>query len=70
MYSVMRMGGKLYAMKTVDSLDDFNFDAQELERSQTFINEGTPVIFCEDLDDLDRLFLKPEAIEIIERNDD
>ena len=66
MFSVARMSGKLYAMKTVDSLDDFHFDEKALERSQVLIDEGTPVIFCEDLEDLTVLFTTPEDIEIIE----
>lgn len=65
MFSVTKMSGRFYAMKTVNSLDDFYFDEQELERSQTFINEGTPVVFCEDLEDLESMFGNIE-IEIVE----
>ena len=66
MFSVTRMSGKLYAMKTVDSLDDFHFDTEENVKNQTFINEGTPVILCEDLEDLESLFTSPEDVEVIE----
>jgi len=65
MFAVMRMSNKLYAMKTVESLDDLAYNDVELERTQTFINEGTPVIFCEDLEDLETLFTVPENVEII-----
>ena len=69
MFAIMRQSGKLYAVKTVDSLDDLAYDNTELERTQTYINEGTPVVFCEDLEDLEdleTLFIKPEDIEVIE----
>lgn len=69
MFSIMFMSGRFLAMKTVDNLDDFHFDEKELERNQTFIDEGTPVTFCEDLENFTNLLNElglPEDIEIIE----
>lgn len=67
MYSVIRMSGKLYAMKSANSFDDFIYDAEELERAETFVKQGEPIVFCEDLEDLESLFDKIEDIEIVEK---
>lgn len=66
MYAVTRMGGRLLAMKTVDTLDELYAEEKEFERVQTFINEGMPVVFCEDLEDLVSLFNLTNVSEMIE----
>ncbi len=62
MWTVIKMSGKLYAMKTVDSFDELYYDESEIGRAQEFVNTGTPVIFCEDLEELDTLF--PEGVDV------
>lgn len=66
MFSIVKMTGKLYAMKSVDSFDDFQTDPDEVERSDTFVRQGEPIIFCEELEDLEQLFGEPQEVEIIE----
>ena len=74
MYAVTRMSGRLLAMETVNTLDDLYLDEDEFLRVQTLINEGTPVIFCEDLDDLMTLFPNlqnsTEKVEVIYKDED
>ena len=67
MFSVVPMSNKLYAMKSADSFDDLCVDSDELERAETFITQGQPIIFCEDLEDLEAIFkCSLEEIEIVE----
>ena len=67
MFSVVPMSGKLYAMKSVDSFEELRFDENELERAETFVNQGQPIIFCEDLEDLKAVFkCSLDEIEIVE----
>ena len=56
MWSVVIMKGKSYAMKSVKSFGNLHQNDLEADRLQTFVGEGSPVIFCEDLEDLDLMF--------------
>ena len=58
------MSGRLFAMKTVDTFADLYFNEDEFTRLQTFVEEGTAVVFCEELEDLTKLF--PNSVEEIE----
>lgn len=55
--------GKYYGIELSEDLE------KEMEEIQTFVNEGTPVIIVNDLDDLDSLGIYPDEIEMIERDD-
>ena len=66
MFTVTRMSGKLYAMETVDALHDLAVEDSETERLDTLILQGTPVVFCSELEDLSELILDGGDVEIIE----
>ena len=67
MFAVTIMSGKYYAMETVNCLGDFYVDDEEMLRYQTFIDEGTPVIICDDLDTLREALPEDSIIEVIEK---
>lgn len=61
MYRITRLSGKFVAIE-IESLEDDVLDAQE------FVNEGTPVIYVndiEDFDDLDITILIKPSVEIV-----
>jgi hypothetical protein len=70
MWTVIKMSGTLYAMKSVESFDELHYDESEIERAQEFVNTGVPVIFCEDLDELNTLFPNGAEVEIVTSDDD
>ena len=45
MIRLVRMGGQWYG------LEINRIDAQEMENIEEFVNEGSPVVFCYDLED-------------------
>jgi hypothetical protein len=60
MYAVIKLTGKFYA-KDVTELDEFEI----IEYVESFINEGSPVTFCDELQDAEELF--GVSIELIEK---
>lgn len=67
MYSAIKMTGKLYVMET--SFDDFTelaYDSGELERCREHLENGNPVIFFHEIEDLKRLVDNDTPIVIIE----
>ncbi len=68
MYTAILMTGKLYVMETkYNDIADVLYDDGEMERCRTFISEGTPVTFVEDVEDLEELFPNTEII-MVERD--
>lgn len=59
MYRVIKQSGKYYALE-VDIADD-----DEQENIDIFVNEGTPVILVNDLEDLDALDIDVDEVQII-----
>lgn len=70
MWSVVKMSGILYAMKSVEFFGELHYDENEVERLQEFVNTGVPVIFCGDLDELHTLFSEGAKVEIVASDDD
>jgi hypothetical protein len=69
MYTAIKMTGKFYVMECVDDgLENLQFSPDEIERCDTFINEGNPVIFFQDVEDLEGLFDEPIEIVMVERD--
>ncbi len=60
MYAIMKMSGTLYA-KDVTTLDE----EELVEYVESFINEGTPVTLCDEIQDAEELF--GESIELVEQ---
>ena len=61
MYRVVNMSGKYYGLK-IFSVSEDSDDINQ------FLCEGTPVILCDSLDDLETLDILVEDIEIV-KND-
>ena len=59
MYRVVKMTGKYYALKIL-------FIPSDLGNINQFLGEGTPVILCDSLDELEILDILVEDIEIVE----
>lgn len=68
MWSIVIMSGTAYAMKSVDTLEDFEWNPEECDRCEMHINQGNPVIFCQDLDDISNWFAG--KVEIIKSRDE
>lgn len=58
MYRILNMSGTYYGVE----FDELNED--EVEEIETFVNEGTPVILVEDIDDLSLLGIYSNIIMI------
>ncbi len=59
MYRVTQVSGKWYAIQIRDVYED-------QENIETFVQEGTPVILCQDLSDLGDLGIDVDEVEIVE----
>lgn len=68
MWSVVIMSGTAYAMRSVDTLDELEYDSGECDRCEVHISQGDPVIFCQDIDDIRAWFAG--KIEIIKSRDE
>jgi hypothetical protein len=59
MYRVVILSGKPYAMK-IDEVED------DLENIEGFVAEGSVVILCDDLVELEPLGIDPASVEIVD----
>ncbi len=59
MIRVVRMGTRWYGLR-VDRIDE-----EEAENIETFVDEGSPVLLCYDLEEA-REFLGADGIEMVE----
>lgn len=59
MYRVVKMSGKYYALQ-IDSVTD------DQENIDVFVSGGELVILCEDLEELEDLYIFKEDIQIVE----
>ncbi len=71
MFRVIKMSSKYYAMEIVEDFEDLTKNDEEIENLQVFVNQGEPVIFCNNLEDLDGLLSgldreDPDTFEIVE----
>lgn len=69
MYRITVMSGSYYAVKIDDlgSVAPVGYQS-EYEEIQTFVDEGTPVILIDDLNDLDDLGIDPDEVTTVYRD--
>ena len=64
MYRIVNLSNKWYGIKTCDCIDDFYYNSDESSSIQQFINEGTPVILVNEIEDFTSIL--DVEVEIIE----
>ena len=63
MYRVTKLGGKYFAVKLSEV--DLKDENDELDNMQTLVEEGTPVILVEELEELTELGIDDD-VEVVE----
>lgn len=69
MWSAIVMSGKLYAMESVESLDELTYDSEEFERCEEHINQGSPVVFVDEFETFEDSFPDMEIV-VIKRDEE
>ena len=65
MIRIVKMSGKYYG--TEIKFGFFNSD-DEIEQIEEFVNEGTPVILVNELQDLESLGIDPDDVQMVIRD--
>jgi len=64
MYRITVLSGVAYAV-SIEDIMDLQYDEDELGAIRILISEGSPVIFCEDLEDLKDFGIVKEDVKIV-----
>ena len=69
MIAAVLMTEKWYVMETSGELADYNYDEEECERLQSFIDEGAVVLIVDEIKTLEKLADGREIVKVGEEDE-